>query len=120
MAKAIKFNLILNGSPVRNTDDLLDNFNIEDLLAAYRNGSLKRWLETRELTEQVAALEKIKGDDIETAMELCRIFHGSPTKQQLETAAYPFAFRQKESEKLQQYKNIKEHKYEIIRTYHGG
>ena len=31
MTKAIKFNLILDGKPVRNLDELRDNFNIEDI-----------------------------------------------------------------------------------------
>jgi hypothetical protein len=119
MPKEIKFNLILDDKPVRNLEDLLDNFNIEDILATYRNGSLKRWLETRKLTEQITALDKIKGDDIEAAMELCRIFHGDYTKQQLETAVYPFDFRQKESEKLRQYKNLKEQKDQVIHAYHN-
>jgi hypothetical protein len=120
MAKAIKFNLILDGKPVRNLDDILDNFNIEDLLATFRNGSLKRWLETRELKEQIAALDNIKEDDIEAAMELCRIFHGNCTKEQLEKAAYPFEFKQKEDERLRQYKNLTEQKDEVIRAYHVG
>lgn len=46
MTKAIKFNLILDGKPVRNLAELRDNFNIEDILTSYRNGLLKRWLET--------------------------------------------------------------------------
>jgi hypothetical protein len=121
MAKTIKFNLILDNRPIRSIDDIQDNLNIEDLLAAYRNGSLRRWLETRELTEEIAGLDKISGsDDIIAAMELCRIFHGNCTKEQLEAAVYPFEFKQKEIEKLQQYKNLKEEKDAVIRAYHGG
>jgi hypothetical protein len=119
MAKAIKFNLILDGQPVRNLDDLRENFNVEDVLAAYRNGSLKRWLETRGLEEEIAALEKVPDeDDISAAKELCRIFQGELTEQQIEAAAYPFEFRRREAEKLQQYEKLKEQKDEIIRAYH--
>jgi hypothetical protein len=120
MAKAIKFNLILDKNPVRSLDDLRDNFNIEDLLGAYRNGSLKRWLESRELTQEIAELDKISGDDINAARELSRIFHGECTPKQLEAAAYPFEFRQKEAEKLRQYQNLKAQKDELIRAYHEG
>jgi hypothetical protein len=120
MAKAIKFNLILDNKPVRSLDDLRDNFNIEDLLGAYRNGSLKRWLESREMAQEIAELEKISGDDINAALELCRIFHGECTTEQLEAAVYPFEFRQKEAEQLRQYENLKEQKNEVIRDYHEG
>jgi hypothetical protein len=120
MAKAIKFNLILDDKPVRSLDDLRDNFNIEDLLGAYRNGSLKRWLESREAAKEIAELEKVSGDDINAAMELCRIFYPECTKQQIETAVYPFEFREKEAEKLRQFKNLKEEKAAVIKAYHGG
>ncbi|MHC6201654.1 hypothetical protein ACYULU_00475 [Breznakiellaceae bacterium SP9] len=120
MAKAIKFNLILDNKPVRSLDDLRDNFNIEDLLGAYRNGSLKRWLESRESAKEIAELEKVSGDDINAARELCRIFQGDCSKQQIETAVYPFEFRQKEAEKLRQFKNLKEEKDTVIKAYHDG
>lgn len=64
MTKAIKFNLILDGKPVRNLDELRDNFNIEDILTSYRNGSLKRWLETRGLEEELSKLKNIPDDDV--------------------------------------------------------
>jgi hypothetical protein len=120
MAKPIKFNLILDNKPVRSLDDLRDNFNIEDLLAAYRNGSLKRWLESRELTAEIAELDKISDDDINAARELCRIFRADCAEEQLEAAAYPFEFRQNEAEKLIRYKDLAEQKNEIIRAYHEG
>ncbi|GMO43116.1 MAG: hypothetical protein Pg6C_04720 [Treponemataceae bacterium] len=120
MAKTIKFNLILDNKPVRDLDGLRDNFNIEDLLGAYRNGSLKRWLESRDLARETAALDAITGDDLSAARELCRVFHGDCTTEQLEAAVYPFKFRQKEAEQLRQYKNLKEQKDEVIRAYHEG
>lgn len=120
MTKAIKFNLILDGKPVRNLDELRDNFNIEDILVSYRNGLLNRWLETRGLNEEIAALDKISEDDVEAAKALCHIFHGKPTDKQIETAAYPFAFRQKEAERLERYEGLEAKKTEIIRSYHGN
>lgn len=120
MTKAIKFNLILDGKPVRNLEELRDNFNIEDILASYRNGLLNRWLETRGLSGEIADLEKIPEDDIEAAKALCQIFHGKPTNKQIETAVYPFAFRQKEIERLERYENLEAKKTEIIRAYHGN
>ena len=120
MTKAINFNLILDGKPVRNLDELQDNFNVEDILASYRNGLLKRWLETRGLAEQIAELEKIPNDDTDAAKALCRIFHGKATTEQIETAAYPFEFRKKEMERLEHYTNLQAQKIEIIRAYHDG
>jgi hypothetical protein len=120
MAKTIKFNLILDNQPIRGIDDIQENFNIEDLFAAYKNGSLRRWLETRELAREIAELDKISGDDINAAMELCRVFHENCTKQQIAAAIYPFEFKQKEIEKFRQYKNLKEEKDAVIRAYHGG
>ncbi|MDR2093670.1 MAG: hypothetical protein LBP58_10240 [Azoarcus sp.] len=120
MVKAIKFNLIIDGQPIRNLDDLRENFNVEDVLATYRNGSLKRWLETRELKEEVAALEKVPDDVIGAAKELCRILCGDCTEQELEAAAYVFRFRQEEAKELQQYKNFKEKKEDILGVYHNG
>lgn len=121
MAKAIKFNLILDKNPVRSLEDLRDNFNIEDLLAAYRNGSLKRWLETRKLEKEAAELEKVTGDDINAALELGRIFLGEEyNKELLAGAAYSFDFRQKEAEKLKALEAAKFQRDEIIRAYHGG
>lgn len=120
MTKTIKFNLILDGRPVRNLDELRDNFNIEDILASYRNGLLKRWLETRGLTKEIAELEKIPDDDVDAAKALCHVFHGNATTEQIETAAYPFKFRRKEIERLERYTNLEAQKRKIISDYHEG
>lgn len=47
MSKTIKFNLICDGNPVRNIEDLRDNFSIEDVLKVFHNGLLVRWLGVR-------------------------------------------------------------------------
>jgi len=120
MTKAIKFNLILDGKPVRNLDELQDNFNIEDILSSYRNGLLKRWLETRGLMDEISKLETIPNDDVEAAKALCHIFHGGFTNGQIETAAYPFEFKRKEIERLEHFTNLEAQKLEIIRVYHEG
>jgi hypothetical protein len=120
MTKAIKFNLILDGKPVRNLDELQDNFNIEDILSSYRNGLLKRWLETRGLEDEISKLGNIPDDDVEAAKALCHIFRGGITNGQIETAAYPFEFKRKEIERLEHFTNLEAQKLEIIRTYHEG
>jgi hypothetical protein len=71
-------------------------------------------------TSEIAELEKNSGDDIDAALELCRIFHGECSKEQLEAAAWLFEFRHKEAEKLRQFEAAKYQRDEIIRAYHGG
>jgi len=120
MPKQIKFNLIIDKKPVRDVEDLLENFNIEDLLEAYQNGSLKRWLLVRDMTKEAAELDKIKGDTIEIACELCRIFHADCTKKLMEQAVYPFEFRQKFKVELEKMETMKNQRAEIILSYHDG
>ncbi|MCL1993295.1 MAG: hypothetical protein FWG66_10160 [Spirochaetes bacterium] len=120
MTKAIKFNLILDGNPVRNRDDLSNNFNVEDILRAYHNGSLKRWLDTRGMTKESTKLDKISGSDIEIALKLCEIFQAGCTEEQVKQAAYAFELRQKEAEQLEKYNNLKKGKDDIISAYHSN
>ena len=118
MAKAIKFNLVMDGRPVRNLEDMRDNFNVEDLLGAYGNGSLKRWLDTREMEKESAELDKISGDEINAAVALCRIFRPDCTDEQLRQAAYPFEFRRKDAETLEKYRDLKKQREAVILEYH--
>jgi len=120
MPKQIKFNLIIDKKPVRDVEGLLENFNIEDLLEAYQNGSLKRWLLVRDMAKEAAELDKIKGDAVEAALELCRIFNAECTKEQLKQAAYPFEFRQKFKTELEKMETLKNQRAEIILSYHDG
>jgi hypothetical protein len=122
MAKTIKFNLLIDDEPVRNLDDLQANFNIEDILTAYKSGLLKRWLETRELKDKISELDKISSDkdDIEVAKELCCIFDPAYSPSKAEEVAYSFKFRQQEDESNKQFENIREQKTAVIRAYHEG
>ena len=52
MAKTIKFNLICNDKPIRNIDNLQDNFVIDDIIEYYHNGLLQRWLKVRGYEEE--------------------------------------------------------------------
>jgi hypothetical protein len=122
MAKTIKFNLIIDKQPIRDLEDLQNHFNIEDLLVAFHNGSLKRWLEARELTaelEKVAKVEKDAGDDKKTAGDLCKIFQKDCTKEQIASAVYPFEFRKREEEKLRSYGDLAKEKTRLIGDYHS-
>lgn len=120
MPKQIKFNLHIDGKPIRDIDELVDNFNIEDLLEKYQNGFLRRWLLARNLINEIAELDNIKGSDVEKARQLCKIFHADCTEEQLEQAAYPFEFRQKIKVELEQLESAKYKRDEVIRSYHDG
>ncbi|GHV65178.1 hypothetical protein AGMMS49587_19000 [Spirochaetia bacterium] len=120
MAKTIKFNLIIDKQPIRNLEDLQNSFNIEDLLTVFHNGSLKRWLEARELKDELEKLEKITkdSDDEKVASELCKIFKKDFTKEQIAFVAYPFEIRKKEEERLRTYNELAKKKNDIIFDYH--
>jgi len=122
MPKQIKFNLVIDREPVRNIDDLQENFNIEDLLEVYKNGSLKRWLLVRDMAKEAAELDKIKedADAVKVATGLCRIFKADCTEEQLKQAAYPFEFRQKFYAELKTMETLKDQRSEIIHSYHDG
>ena len=76
MAKTIKFNLILDGFPVRNLEGLQEHFSIEDVLKYYESGLLQRWLKVRGYEEQLSAVEKITtpSDEPETIVALIKAF----------------------------------------------
>lgn len=75
MAKTIKFNLILDGNPVRTIDDLKNNFSIEDILEVYNNGLLQKWLNVRGYNEYLDKVNSIKVDNnIDQIQEIIKIF----------------------------------------------
>ena len=74
MAKMIKFDLPIDGVKVATLDDLRDHFTTE-IIGHLRSGWLARWLRSRGLTRELAAVEALAtGDDATTLKELCRIF----------------------------------------------
>ena len=75
MAKTIKFNLMCDGYPCRNIEDVQEHFCIEDMLEYYESGLLKRWLEVRGFKNELAEVEAIKATEVlQITEELIRIF----------------------------------------------
>ena len=75
MAKTIKFNLMCDGYPCRNIEDVQEHFCIEDMLEYYESGLLKRWLEVRGFKDELAEVEAIKATEVlQITEELIRIF----------------------------------------------
>ena len=74
MAKMIKFDLPIDGVKVATLDDLRDHFTTETI-GHFRSRLLARWLRSRGMTRELAAVEALTaGDDTAVLKELCRIF----------------------------------------------
>jgi len=122
MTKAIKFNLILDKQPIRDLEDLLAHFNLDDLLTAYHSKqSLHRWLEVRGLNDELTKLEAIKTSDAqEIAVALCNLFHANLSKAEIKAAVFPVVLRQQQEQQLKQLAELKFNKNKVIETYHAG
>ena len=74
MIKIIKFDLPLDGSKIKSLEELRENFSAE-ILGHCRSGLLLRWLRSRGLTEQAAALDGLDTSQYESLFRgLCKIF----------------------------------------------
>lgn len=121
MSKMIKFNLTLNKCPVRDLDDLRENFNIDDLLDVYHSKVLHRWLDVRGLSTQLDNLMKIKSlDNKIIATELCQVFHANVTPEDIDSAIYPFTVRQQQKQQLEEFAKHNFSRNAIIDDYHTG
>lgn len=78
----IKFNMDFHGEDIRNLEDLRNNFSVEDILEAYDNGLLVRWLDARYYTNELKQVQAIEAKNARGVLEdLIKIF--SPeTKQE--------------------------------------
>ncbi|WP_022954623.1 hypothetical protein [Leucothrix mucor] len=73
MAKKIKFNLRLDGNPVRNIEGIRDNFSIDDVLEVYQDGILQRWLKSRGFDDICHEVKNIEDKD-NPIFDLLKIF----------------------------------------------
>lgn len=117
MAKKIKFNLILDGIPVRDLNSLKENFNLDDLIAYFRGGVLQRWLEVRDFKEELKEVEQIdkSGKTDEVAERLIEIFNSSHT---LEKDIFHIQFQEERREFLNRVLESELSQKEIISEYH--
>ena len=121
MTKAIKFNLLLDKHPVRDLDDLRANFNLDDLLTAYHSQILHRWLEVRDLQDELKQIKCIRGySEKIIAEELCKILFSDLNQEEIETAVYPIEFRKQQQQQLEQLASQQFNKEEVIKSYHAG
>lgn len=121
MAKAIKFNLIVDNMPIRNLDDLYENFNIDDILEHFQSGILERWLNVRNYKEKSAEISKLSTENnIETARSLCEIFHQNITESDISLAVYHLENKIKYTAHLQDLKKMEFARQQVIQNYHDG
>jgi hypothetical protein len=121
MAKTIKFNLICDGKPVRNIDDLRENFSIDDVLNYYENKLLQRWLKVRGYEEELRKVEEIsssKSGDI--VKKLISIFDVETTLAVVEENIYILDYRKKREALLREYELKKNEKTSVVADYHAG
>ena len=122
MAKTIKFNLIMDGNPVRNLDGIREHFSIEDILKYYKNGLLVRWLEVRSYDKE---LEKVKAiddnlDDLSLINELIKIFEVETDEKKIVTAIGILNYLNEENDLNMVYSENKFKKNQVIDDYHSG
>ena len=121
MAKAIKFNLVCDKKPVRNIEDLQNNFSVEDVLEYHNNGLLNRWLEVRNYKEELEKVKAIKSENnIEIIKELIRIFNIEQDEKKIEESIYILDFLEKKKELYSIYKQEKYNVKRIIDDYAAG
>lgn len=121
MAKTIKFNLICNDYPVRNLEDLKNNFSIEEILEYYHNGLLKRWLDVRgydDYLTKVSDIDSVNNKDIIT--DLIKIFELESDDSKIREHISILEYIDSHKELLKEYKDTNYKVNEIIDDYHQG
>ena len=85
--KTIRFNLPIDGVKVRTVDELRDHFTTK-IVDHFRTGVLEKWLRSRRLTTELAAVEALSKDDSdETALlALCDRFNVDADQQTVAAA----------------------------------
>ncbi|AFL72640.1 hypothetical protein [Thiocystis violascens] len=72
--KIIKFDLPIDGVKVKTVDELRDHFTLE-ILAHAHSGLLAKWLSSRKLQDELAAVKTLDGAEDHTLLKgLCEIF----------------------------------------------
>lgn len=122
MAKTIKFNLILDGHPVRNLEGLRENFNLDDLLKYYENGVLIKWLTVRGYHHELSSLNDAGSQDKrEIAKQLVATFGIKIREDKLQETLYCIEFYDEHINKLKEFQKLVDHEYQtVIKTHCSG
>ena len=122
MAKTIKFNLILDGYPVRTLEELQEHFSLEDMANYFENGLLERWLEVRGYEDELKAVREIEsyGERRCAIRELVKIFHIFIDYEDLEKGIAILDYLDEDNRLHEEYKKNAFQKRQIIDDYHVG
>ena len=121
MAKTIKFNLILNGNPVRTVDDLKHNFSIEDVLEYHDNGLLQRWLHVRGYDEYLRKVNGMKFDsNISQIQQLIKIFEVECDDEKIKEGIAILEYIAERKLLLSEYRKSDYQARAVIDDYHSG
>lgn len=119
MAKTIKFNLMLDGKPVRTIEELQENFCIDDILEFYQKGLLQKWLKVRGFDEYLKKVESIS-EKKPAIIELIKIFELEKSEKEIKEAVYSLEFWQERKIELEEWNKKDVKVKEIIADYHNG
>lgn len=122
MTKKIKFNLFLDGFPARSLEDITTHFNIDDLYDHYQSGLLLRWMEARDYTEELKAVEGINHEeDAKVIIEkLTTIFFKNADQSFIKSAALSLVHKKEQEERLQELKKEGAKENDVICKYFQG
>jgi len=120
MAKTIKFNLLLDGNPVRDIKGLQNNFCINDILEVYENGLLQKWLRVRGFDEYLDKVETVKNIKKESSIivELIKIFDIKKDDQEISESIYSLEFQENRKQSLKNFDTKDRDLKNIIQEYH--
>ncbi|MCD4819066.1 MAG: hypothetical protein K8S23_10285 [Candidatus Cloacimonetes bacterium] len=119
MPKTIKFNLILDGKPVRDIEGLQENFCIDDVLAVYENGLLERWLKVRGFDDYSKKINKIKKDD-GIIKQLIKIFGIEKSEKEIMEGIYSLSFWNERKIEIEEWLKKDNAVKQIVADYHNG
>lgn len=122
MAKTIKFNLICNDKPIRNIDNLQDNFVIDDIIEYYHNGLLQRWLKVRGYEEELLHVESIDTtlSDTDIIKQLVAIFDIEKSESKIDEGIYIWTFRKEREKQYTHFEEIEHSRDGVLNEYSKG
>lgn len=121
MLKTIKFNLQMDGYPIRNIDDLKTHFNINEIVEYFRSGLLQRWLKVRGMDDLFDAISKIEeNDDLELAKKLIQLFEVEMDGEKIEEHIYILKYQKEREVQYEEYRKSEFNARQVIEDYHQG
>jgi len=119
MAKTIKFNLIIDGNPIRSIKDLQESFSIEDVLDFYHRGMLQKWLKVRGYEDYLKKVEAIKPNK-SAIIELIKIFDVELDEQRIKEDVYALEFMEKRKAELARWEQKDTKAVNMINEYNNS